>query len=155
MRPSSHTTMLATLSVPCMCEMSKHSMRVGALGQVQRVLQRLLDGFRGWLQHAEAGVEAVFGVGLRPASSMAFFWPRCGVWISTLRWPRFSDEQFFERFAIFEFHGHVDFGGDELLIEIDLLEQRGEELAPRRTRPGLPRKTRGGPRSGRCAGGRG
>ena len=33
MRPSSQTTIEATVSAPWMCEMSKHSMRSGQLGK--------------------------------------------------------------------------------------------------------------------------
>ena len=54
--------MLATLSVPWMCEMSKHSIRRGAFRQIERVLKRLPDRLRGRLQHAEPLVEAVLRV---------------------------------------------------------------------------------------------
>ena len=87
-------------------------------------------------------------------SSMAFFCPRCGVWISTLRL-RFSESSSSSGFAVFEIHRHMDDRRDVLLVQINLLEQRGEELAARRTRAGPPRKTRGGPRSARCASGKG
>ena len=85
--------------------------------------------------------------------SMAFFWPRCGVWISTLRLLLFG-EQLLHHLAVFEIDRHVNHAGDILLIEINLQQQRREEFAAHRTRPGLPRRTRGGRQSARCAGGR-
>src|ERR1019366_6722142 len=36
-------------------------------------------------------------------------------------------EQFLQRFAVFKLHGDVDFRRDELLVEVDLLEQRAEK----------------------------
>jgi hypothetical protein len=55
--------MEATVSAPWMCEMSKHSMRRGQLGQHERIgLQRFLNGFARGLQDAEALVVGLLGV---------------------------------------------------------------------------------------------
>ena len=59
--------------------------------------------------------------------SMAFFCPRFGVWISTLRF-FFSREQFLHHFLIFEIDRDVNDAGNILLIQINLQQQRGEEL---------------------------
>ena len=134
--------------------MSKHSMRLGGFGQIQRVLQRLLDGLRGRLQHAEALLEAVPGVGLDQRQHAPSSGPRCGVWISTLR-PRFSESSSSSASRSSKSTGHVDAARDVLLVQIELLQQRGEELRRDRIRAGLPRRTRGGRRSARCAGGTG
>ena len=58
--------------------------------------------------------------------SSAFFCPRCGVRISTLRW-RFSLSSSSSASRSSNSTGHVDLGGDELLVQVDLLEQRAEE----------------------------
>ncbi len=60
-------------------------------------------------------------------SSSAFFWPRCGVWISTLR-PRFSESSSSSASRSSKSTGTWIIDGNVLLVEIDLLQQRGEEL---------------------------
>ena len=132
--------------------MSKHSMRDGASGRFERRPaappgSRASDGFS---TRKRASKLCLALVSTSPSS--AFFWPRCGVRISTLRL-RFSREQLLQRLAVFELHRHVDLGRNVLLVQVDLLQQRARRTAARRTPAGLPRRTRAGPRSGRCAGG--
>ena len=118
--------MLATLSVPWMCEMSKHSMRAGGSGSASVVLQGFLDGARGWLHHAEARVEAVFGVVLHQVEQGFLLAPLRGVDLHLA--VALFREQFLERLAVFEIHRNVNGCRDVLLVEIDLFEQRREEL---------------------------
>ncbi len=145
--------MLATLSVPWMCEMSKHSMRAGASGRFSASCKRFLNGPRGRLQHAEARVEAVLGVGLHQVQQRLLLpaLRRADLHLAVALFR----EQLFQRLAIFEIHRHVNLAGNVLLVEVDLLAAARRRTAARRTPPGLPRRTRGGPRSGRCAGGTG
>ena len=61
-------------------------------------------------------------------SSSAFFCPRCGVRISTLRRAALLRQQLLQRLAVLEIHRHVNLRRDVLLVQINLLQQRGEEL---------------------------
>ena len=121
MRPSSHTTMLATLSVPWMCEMSKHSMRRGASGRFRASCSASLiasdDGFitrNRWSK--------LFLAFASTSSIMAFFSPRCGR-MNVHPAAAFLREQFFQQFAVFEIRRDVDRSGNVLLLQINLLQQ--------------------------------
>ena len=50
------------MSVPCMCEMSKLSMRFGSSSKIERVLHPFRDGFGAGLQHAETLIKGMLGV---------------------------------------------------------------------------------------------
>ena len=56
---------------------------------------------------------------------MAFFWPRCGVWISTLR-PRFSESSSSSASRSSNSTGTWMAAGNVLLVQVNLLQQ-GEE----------------------------
>ena len=114
--------------------MSKHSMRARRFGQVERVLQRLLDGLRVRLQHAEARVEAVLGVGLHQVEQRALL-------LAALRRADLDPAVRASRRAALPAprdlrtppgtwisRGHV------LLVEIDLLEQRRRKTRRARMR---------------------
>src|ERR1035441_3270580 len=77
MRPSSQTTMLATLSVPWMWEMSKHSMRAGGAGRFSASSSACWMAFdEGFSTRNRASKLCLALVSTR--SSMAFFCPRSG-----------------------------------------------------------------------------
>ena len=110
-----------------MCEMSKHSMRLRQLRQHESVLQRLLDGFRGRLHHPEALIVSLLGVLPDQIDQRALLSALRNV---DLHPPLLAlREQFFQRGAIFEIHRHINRVRHILLVEVDLLQQRGEELA--------------------------
>ena len=106
--------------------MSKHSMRRGALGQAQRVLQRLLMACEDGFSTRKRCVEAVLGVGLHQVQQRLLLAALRRVDLHLAA--ALLREQLFERLAVLEIHRHVDRGGDVLLVEVELLEQRGEEL---------------------------
>ena len=80
--------MLATLSVPWMCEMSKHSMRAGASGRLSASCNASWIAFDEGFSTRNRASKLCFAL-VSTRSSSCFFCPRCGVRISTLRW-RFS-----------------------------------------------------------------
>ena len=83
------------------------------------------------LQHAEARVEAVLGVGLHQVEQRLLL-PALRRVDLHLAVALFG-EQFFQRLAILEIHRHVDDRRDVLLVQVNLLQQRAEELRIRRT----------------------
>jgi hypothetical protein len=101
-------------------------MRLGGSGKSQRVLQRFLHGFRRRVHDAETLLECVFRVGFHQIEQRLL--------LPALRRQDLHfvaalfAEQLLQRFAILEIHRHVDAVGDVLLVEINLLEQRGEKF---------------------------
>ena len=100
--------------------------------QAERLFERLDDGFRAGLQHAEALLEGVARVFLHQFQK--------GVFRAALRHQNFHaaarrfemraalGEDFLEKFAILEIHGHVNGARQIRGVEIELLQQRRQKF---------------------------
>ena len=118
--------MLATLSVPWMCEMSKHSMRVGGSGRREQILQALPES------------PSTDGFSTRKRASKLCFalvsdQRQHGLLLAALRRVDLDapaalfGQVLLQIVAVLEVHRHMNQAGNVLLIEVDLLQQRFEE----------------------------
>ena len=171
MAPSSQTTMEATVSAPWMWEISKHSMRLGRSGSVNKSCSASSITLAGRLQHAEALIKTLLGILACQVDQGALF-PAPGhaqlhFVLGTLA------QQRLQCFAIGKVYWDINRARHILLVDIKLLQQGGEEdgrikslsqgLGPQfgsrpsraATRAALPRKIHGDRRSCRRAYGRG
>ena len=125
MAPSSQTTMEATVSEPWMWEMSKHSMRLGVFGEVEDVLEGVGDELFGGLEDAEALVVGLLGVLADEVDQGALVAALGGGELDPVMGA--LGEEIGEEGAIGKVDGDVDAAGDVGLVEVELLEEGGEE----------------------------
>ena len=115
------------MSVPWMWETSKASMRFGGLGKIERLAEALQHFARVRFENAKAPLKRVAGVTRHQFQKRALGPGLRGENVDGA--PALLREHFLQRFAIVEVHGRVNLARQILLVQIDLLEQRGEELA--------------------------
>ena len=98
----------------------------GGSGEVEGVFEGVGDGLGGGFEDAEAGFKAVFGVGFGEVEESFFFAALGGADFDAAA--AFFGEEFGEGFAVFKVVGDVDDERDVALVEVDLLEEGGEEF---------------------------